>query len=168
MNTNPIKTDARHARRRRVLPPDARCACGETDPRCLVQSGDGVTCYACQASNAGRSGTERHHVAGRHNLETTVAVPNNEHRILSDRQQDWPAATLRNPSGSPLLQASGAIRGWMDILVLILERIVGWIPALLEALDAWLCERLGTSWHVDFLATTPGLVPFHGRGIRDE
>lgn len=167
MNTNPIKTDARHARRRRALPPDARCACGETDPRCLSQAGDGATCYACQAAKAGRSGTEQHHVAGRHNLDTTVPVPNNEHRILSDRQQDWPNGTLRNPSGSPLLQASGAIRGWMDILALILERAVGWIPGFLEALDAWLCERLGASWYVDFLAANPGLVPPHGRGIRD-
>ncbi len=162
MNTNPIKTDARHARRRRVLPADARCSCGETDLRCLIQTGDSVTCYACQAVTTGRSGTERHHVAGRHNLPATVPVPNNAHRILSDRQQDWPTHTLRNPSGSPLLQASGAIRGWMDILILILERVVGWIPGFLEALDAWLCERLGASWHVGFLAATPGLVPFQG------
>jgi hypothetical protein len=159
MDTNPIKTDARQARRQRVLPRDAQCACGETDIRCLIPSGNGVICYACRPVGAGRSRTEQHHVAGRHNLDATVPIPNNDHRILSDRQQDWPSRTLRNPDWSPLLQAAAAIRGWLDVLVLIIERAIGWIPGFLEALDAWLCERIGPAWTDEFRTIHPLLIP---------
>lgn len=166
MNDNPIRRDARRARRQRTLGPDAACACGETDPRCLVETDSGVRCYGCSAHDAGRPDTERHHIAGRHNLPTTVAMRNNDHRIASDLQQDWPMTTLRNPNHSPLLQAAAAIRGWMDVLLLILERAVGWIPRFLEALDAWLCGRLGDAWWTDFLTTTPDLLPAHVKGAQ--
>jgi hypothetical protein len=165
MSDNPIRADARHARRQRTLGTDAVCPCGETDPRCLITTPT-IQCYACAARDAGQGVTEAHHLAGQHNRPETVPIPNNEHRILSDMQQDWPTATLRNPHGSPLLQAAAAIRGWLDVLVLILERTVGWVPALLEALDAWLCARLGTAWPADFRASTPGLVPPCGGGGR--
>lgn len=166
MNDNVIRRDARHARRRRALGADAACACGETDARCLVETDESIQCYGCHAREAGRSDAEQHHVAGRHNLAATVAVPNNEHRIASDMQQDWPTQTLLNPGTSPLLQAAAAVRGWMDILVLILERIIGWIPRFLEVLDAWLGERLGPAWGDDFRAAHPNLVPgcAHGGG----
>ncbi len=164
MNDNPIKTDARHARRRRVLPPDARCACGEQDPRCLIETDHGIQCYACHARDTGRPDAEHHHIAGRHNLAMTVPIPNNEHRILSDCQQDWPTTTLRNPDRSPLLQAAAAIRGWLDILVVILERAIGWIPGFLEALDAWLCARLGPEWGLEFQALHPDCAPMTWRG----
>lgn len=164
MNTNPITTDARHARRARALAPDARCACGETDPRCLTVSGDGVQCYACQAHAAGKAATERHHPAGRHNLRETVPMPNNEHRILSDMQQDWPTTTLRNPHRSPLLQAAAVIRGWRDVLILIVERTIGWVPPFLEALDAWLSVQLGDRWPQEFCAVAAGLLPSHRSG----
>jgi hypothetical protein len=164
MNDNPIRRDARMARRQRTLGPDARCACGEADLRCLVITGEGVQCYACRGSQVGRSGIERHHVAGRHNLSGTVPIPSNDHRVLSDFQQDWPTNTVCNLDGSPLLQAAAAIRGWMDILVLILERIIGWIPRFLEALDAWLRERLGPGWAGEFLAVHPNIVPPLPRG----
>lgn len=166
MNDNPIRRDARHARRQRSLGPNAACPCGEADPRCLVETDSGVQCYGFHARTAGRPATEQHHVAGRHNLADTVPVPTNDHRILSDLQQDWPVGTLRNPEGSPLLQAAAAIRGWMDVLTLILERTVGWIPRFLEALDAWLGQRLGAAWWTDFLATVPGTVPPHMTGGR--
>ena len=165
MNNNPIKRDARHARRQRTFGPDARCSCGETDSRCLVETESGIRCYGCRTRDAGRSDTEQHHVAGRHNLGTTVPVPNNDHRILSDLQQDWPESTLRNPDGSPLLQAAAAIRGWLDVLVLILERAVGWIPRFLEALDAWLCTRIGGVWWADFMMDAPDVLPSHVKGV---
>jgi hypothetical protein len=164
MNDNVIRRDARHARRQRALGPDAVCACGEKDLRCLLETDEGVQCYACRSLHAGRSGTERHHVAGRHNLAETVPIPNNEHRILSDMQQDWPMGTLRNQDGSPLLQVAAAIRGWIDILELILERTIGWIPCFLEVLDAWLCRMLGPAWGEAFRAEYPDLVPVVVRG----
>lgn len=166
MNDNPIMTDARRSRRRRALPPDARCACGEADPRCLVSTETETSCYACRTRTTDCGSLEQHHPAGRHNLAVTVPVPANEHRLLSDLQQDWPTATLRNPHGSPLLQAAATIRGWLDVLTLILERTVGWVPAFLEALDAWLCTGLGPSWPTNFLAAAPGLVPPRGGGGR--
>jgi hypothetical protein len=79
-------------------------------------------------------------------------MPGNDHRIVSDNQHDWPLDTLRNPDGSPLLRAAASIRGWLDILRLIIERTVGWVPAFLEALDAWLRESLGERWWDGFAA----------------
>ncbi len=164
MSDNPIKTDARRTRRQRTLPPDARCACGEADPRCLTTTGDTVVCYACHGHQGSRGEAEAHHPAGRHNLTATVPIPSNEHRILSDQQQDWPIATLRNPAGSPLLCAAAEIRGWMDVLALILERTIGWVPQFLEALDTWLRTQLGDAWWAEFVAGRPGVVPPHAKG----
>lgn len=166
IDANPIKRDARQARRRRVVGPGARCACGETDPRCLTTSGDLVRCYACRSRAAGRPATEQHHPAGRHNLAATVPIPNNEHRILNDLQQEWPVMTLRNPTGSPLLQAAAAIRGWLDVLILIIERTIGWISPFLEALDAWLVEQLGDAWPGVFLTDAAHLIPRQMGGAR--
>ena len=58
--------------------------------------------------------------------------------------------TLRNPDGSPLLRAAAALRGWLDLLWLIMVRAVGWIPVFLEQLDAHLRQRLGERWWEDF------------------
>jgi len=89
---------------------------------------------------------EAHHLAGRHNSEITVLIPANDHRILSDAQCDWGDETLRNPDRSPLLKAAAALRGWLDVLTLIIERTVGWIPAFLEWLDAALRREHGDHW----------------------
>jgi len=61
-------------------------------------------------------------------------------------QRDWPERTLRNPDGSPLLAAAAAIRGWLDILGLVVQRTVGHVPALLESLDARLRATYGDRW----------------------
>ena len=58
--------------------------------------------------------------------------------------------SLANANGSPLLRAAAAVRGWLDLLWLIIERTVGWVPAMLETLDAWLRQRLGARWWEDF------------------
>jgi hypothetical protein len=79
-------------------------------------------------------------------------MPANDHGILSDYQQDWSLETLRNPDGSPLLRAAASVRGWLDTLRLIMERTVGWVPAFLEALDAWLRGSLGERWWEQFAA----------------
>ena len=93
-----------------------------------------------------QAGTEQHHPAGQHNLPVTVPIPINEHRILSDRQRDWPNETLKNPDKNPVLKAAGALRGWIDALTLIIERCIGWIPAMLEDLNEWLTTRIGPRW----------------------
>jgi hypothetical protein len=98
------------------------------------------------AAAEGRHTQEEHHLAGRHNLTFTIMVPGNDHRVLSENQGDWPERTFRNPHSSPLLKAAGALRGWLNVLQLIIERGAGWIPAFLEDLDTWLEKRLGPEW----------------------
>ncbi len=120
--------------------------CREANPLTLQGSHPDITCYECSAGQAGRSRTEGHHPAGRRNSPVIVAIPGNDHRVLSDMQRDWPERTLRNPDGSPLLAAAATIRGWLDVLLLIVQRTVGHVPAFLESLDAALREKYGESW----------------------
>lgn len=149
---NPMQSAARERRRQRQLGPDAACACGARDPRCLTRRDSEIVCAECLARRDGRPTDEQHHVAGRPNSDLVVPIPANEHRILSDLQEDWPDATRRNPDGSPLLAAAARLRGWLDILTLMIDRTVGQIPEMLEALDAWLRERIGHRWWDDFYA----------------
>jgi hypothetical protein len=139
--------DMRRAQRQRRFGPDARCAiCGESDPIALVRSD---LCYECQARQAGKPDIEQHHVAGKQNSDVTVPLLANEHRLASDMQQDWPQRTLRNPDSSPLLKASGSIRGFLDILRLIIDRVLGWIPEYLEKLDTSLTSLFGQRWWME-------------------
>ena len=124
-----------------------RCQhCGEANPFALQGSHPDLTCYECSSRRIDRSPIEGHHPAGRHNSPATVPIPGNDHRVLSDMQRDWPERTLRNPDGSPLLAAAAAIRGWLDILGLVVQRTVGHVPALLESLDARLRATYGDRW----------------------
>jgi len=120
--------------------------CNETDPIALIGVTPKTQCYEHLSISDGKSGLEDHHVAGRHNHPMTVRIPGNDHRRLNDMQQDWPDDTLRNPDKSPLLRAAACIRGWMDVLRLIIENAVGWIPPLLETVDAFLVKDRGAGW----------------------
>lgn len=123
--------------------------CEERRPKELMRRGCRIICYECQALLDGKRATEGHHVMGKANDPyLTGNVPTNDHRELSDRQVDWPDDTLRNPRASPLRKAAAAIRGWLDILWLIMEHAVGWIPEFLEWLDDQLNEREGPDWHL--------------------
>ena len=134
----------RHLRRLGTRHP--RCAgCGETAPAALTQHGGEIWCYECIASVAGRPSVEQHHLAGRHNDPTTVPLPGNPHRLLSDEQRMWPAETLRNPTGSPLRTAAAWVRGWLDLLRVICQ-CAAWIPPFLERLDVWLGDHHGARW----------------------
>jgi hypothetical protein len=90
--------------------------------------------------------TEVQHWFGQHNDPLTSPIPANEHRVLSELQARWPKDTLRNPDGSPLLRAAAALRSWLDVMRLLIERVVAWIPPFLEQLDSWLRDRLGPRW----------------------
>ncbi len=120
--------------------------CDETNPHALTGTAPNIGCYECHATAGERSPVEAHHPAGQHNAPETVEVPGNDHRVLSADQQLWPTDTLRNPNGSPLLRAAAAIRGWLDVLRLIIDRTVGWVPAFLESLDKALHGQLGNQW----------------------
>src|SRR5882672_4793428 len=75
--------------------------CGESDSSALTDGIPNIICAECQAKKSEKSPIEKHHPAGRNNDSFIVPIPANDHRILSDRQHDWPEHTLRNPKGSP-------------------------------------------------------------------
>jgi len=91
--------------------------------------------------------TDNHHVAGKANDSTTVPIPANDHLArLSPDQMDWPKKTLENPDYSPLLRAAACIRGFVDTVVYLIEKLVLWIAEMLEKLDAYLEVKLGRKW----------------------
>lgn len=144
---------AREDKKRARLGQYAECAdCGETEIRLLQRTrmgavnGTDILCARCRLIRQGQHPKEAHHLAGRHNDPTTAKIDANDHAVLTDAQQDWPEATLRNPDGSPLLAAAAALRGWIDVLQLMIDRTVGWIPELLEFLDRALRNVWGTNW----------------------
>jgi hypothetical protein len=121
--------------------------CNESNPFAFTGVDPNVWCYEHQATRTGRGWLEDHHNKGRHNDPAdTGAMPANDHRVLNGRQLLWPRETLRNPDGSPLLMAAAALRGWLDVLWLLIVRTVGWIAEFLEQLDAWLRQELGERW----------------------
>jgi hypothetical protein len=116
----------------------------------LIGTHPDILCYEHAAQQAGRSPIEQHHPAGRHNDPTTVALPGNDHRIVSGKMRDWPIETLRNPDGSPLLKAAAEVRSFLDYLVVLIERVLVWIPPFLEQLDCYLREEIGARWWEGF------------------
>jgi hypothetical protein len=147
--------DAREIRReqtlRRLGTRDPECPhCGERDPAALTGIAPDIICYGCLAAGRGQPTSEDHHYAGRRNDELTVPAPANDHRVLNDLQRDWPERTLRNPDESPLLASAAAVRGFLDILQVIIERMAVWIPVFLEWLDEELRRRHGDRWWETF------------------
>ena len=142
------RDERREQRLRQLGTRSPRChRCGEADPFALSGTGSEIVCYECLAIEQGRPVIEGHHVSGRANDRGDVIdVPGNDHRALSASQLGWPTETLRNRDGSPLLRAAAGIRGWVEVLALILDRSVGWIPGFLEWLDAALRTAIGPAW----------------------
>jgi hypothetical protein len=102
---------------------------------------------------------DNHHVAGKANSPVTIPVPVNDHRArLSVDQYDWPKRTLENPDRSPLIAAAGCVRGFTDTVIYLVESVLGWIAAALEALDECLTELYGSKWwlHTGFRKFTLG------------
>ena len=121
--------------------------CPEEDPLALTGVHPDEMCQEHLADARGKGWLDSHHAAGRSNDPATVAIPANDHaRISHGYQALWPRETLRNPDGSPLLRAAAAIRGWLDVLRLMLDHTIAWIPGFLETLDAWLLETIGPGW----------------------
>jgi hypothetical protein len=147
---------AREHRKQERFGDEAACQlCGQPDLRGLRQvdlssSREGritvTLCASCHVQLQGKHLTEEHHPAGRANDAYTVPIPATEHAILTDWQHDWPRDTWRNVDGSPLLRAAASLRGWLDILRLLIGRTIRWIPAFLEQLDAVLRQQLGDGW----------------------
>ena len=145
---DPIRTHQRKAAAVRRAGKNTRCACGETRVEALVP-GKGL-CAACNRTMKKQSTLDNHHVAGRRDSPVTVPIPVNDHRaILSEAQYDWPKATLENPDGCPLRWAAGCIRGFVDTVVYMIERLLRRIAEMLEVLSAFLVEHLGPEWWLD-------------------
>src|SRR5262249_51624249 len=144
-NDKSTRRDVRHEQQsRRLGTRTPQCgSCEETHGAALTTQDEKIICYECILKESGKPTIENHHFAGKRNDSLTVPIPGNDHRILSDWQRDWPADTLRNPNSSPLLKTAGAIRGFLDVLRLIIERILGWVPEFLEGLDAYLTSSIG-------------------------
>jgi hypothetical protein len=124
--------------------------CDEDDPEAFTGTFPDILCYEHRAEAEGRSWTEGDHPAGRHN-DTTVVIelPGNDHRIKNGLMSEWPERTLRNPDKSPLLRMAATIRGWLNIMWIMIVRGLGWIPAKLEQLDEWLRRKQGDRWWTD-------------------
>lgn len=121
--------------------------CDETDPEALTGKYPDILCTEHQCKEQGKPPVQKHHPSGQHNDPAfTVSIPANDHAILTDRQKDWPIDTLRNPHGSPLRKAAAAVRGFLDVLRLIIARIFGWVPDFLESLDNKLTTHIGPEW----------------------
>jgi hypothetical protein len=107
----------------------------------------------------GKTSMDNHHVAGKANSAVTIPIPVNDHRArLSVDQYDWPKRTLENPDRSPLRAAAACIRGFIDTVRYLIESVLLWVADMLEALDEFLIERLGSKWwlHTGFRKFTLG------------
>ncbi len=120
--------------------------CLEEDPFALTGVAPDILCYECRRKQVAYE--EAHHIAGQYNDPLTVNLPGNMHRLISERQLGWPKQTLRNPDGSPLLKAAAWLRGYVDMMFVLIERGLAWIPDFLEWLDARLRELIGDHWWI--------------------
>lgn len=124
--------------------------CGERNPFALVGRHPDISCYEHYLLRTGKRPYEGHHVDGQNNSDVMSDIPGNDHRVISELQRLWPEDTLRNPEHSPLLVAAASIRGWLDVLLIIITRSVGWIPGFLEWLNRTLIDLHGPGWWIEF------------------
>jgi hypothetical protein len=90
-----------------------------------------------------------HHFAMKANSPVTIPIPVNDHVAdLNTAQQDWPQRTRENPDGSPLIAAAGAVRGFIDTIVYLIEKGLSWVAELLEKLDEWATAKHGPKYWV--------------------
>ena len=144
---SPIKTQSRRVRGQRTHGTGAKCRdCGQTNPTLLVLRSRPKLCFECKQRREQGPLTEEHHPAGRLNSSYTLAVPLNSHHLLSDAQVDWERETLSNPSGCPLRAAAACVRGFIETCREMLDRLIGWVPDLLEALSDHLHRDRGDGW----------------------
>ena len=138
------RRDVRAARRVGV---GRKCRCGESRTRALIPGSDPFVCAKCDRKARGKSAFDDHHIAGKSNSDFTIPLPVNDHRAeLSEAQMEWPKETLKNPSGSPLLSGSAHIRGFVDTVVHLVRTFLLWIADMLECLDTFLKQKLGSNW----------------------
>jgi hypothetical protein len=159
MSQEAINRTARQRRKARTLGPDAHCwRCHYADLTALQWKRGRVWCYECARTQEGRTTAEAHHVVGRSNHPSTVGIPGNIHRTLSDAQEDWPKATRYNRESDPLRWIAALLRSLRDLAQWAgdrLESVALWIETLADLLlDAWgptwwETKGIGPLWSVD-------------------
>jgi hypothetical protein len=110
---------------------NARCGCGEAETFALIEGREPATCVECDRVKRGEGIMYRHHIAGRNNSPLTISIPANLHRLLSERQYDWPRRMLENPDGDLLIEIAGMVQGFIDLLDCLLDRCLRPIPETL-------------------------------------
>jgi hypothetical protein len=97
--------------------------------------------------------TEHHHVLGESNDPSTVPVPGNLHRNLSDRMEDWNDVLLHGDPADPLLWIARLLQALKDTAQWAVDRMDDLVHFLLRLRD-WLIDRCGAQWWI-----TSGLGP---------
>jgi hypothetical protein len=158
---DPIAAQARRAGAQRRVGIDAKCECGEDRPEALIRKESDIACAACTRKRKGKTAVDNHHVAGKANSPVAIPIPVNDHRArLSVDQYDWPKKTLENVDRSPLLAAAACIRGFINTVIYLADKVLSWIAEMLELLDEHLIECWGSQWWLNtkFKKFTPGVV----------
>ncbi len=133
----------RSAKRRGKAGLDARCfRCGYADESALQTM---TLCYECAAFVQSRSPVEQHHPLGRSNDPSTVGIPGNPHRDLSDQMQGWEDELLRGDPADPLLWIARLLRFMRDTGQWLADRLDDLVHFLLR-LRQWLRENYGAQW----------------------
>ena len=144
--TGPVGRYQRRARAARRVGLESQCVCGEKRPEALIAGSHPLRCAACDRERRGQTTVDVHHVAGKANSPVTIPVPVNDHRArLTVAQDNWPKETRENPDSSPLLAAAAVLRGFIDTVSYLLERLF-WIVEMLEMAHPFLVKKLGPKW----------------------
>lgn len=93
----------------------------------------------------GESPVEDHHVLGESNDPSTVGVPGNPHRYISNRAQDWERDLQRGDPADPLLWIIRLLRSIKDAAQWLVDRADDLVHFLLR-LRQWLIENHGVQW----------------------
>jgi hypothetical protein len=154
MSKRPPKRDPIAAYKREVtavrrIGEGHKCACGEVRPEALIAGSNPLICAECDRKRNGMKTEDDHHVAAAANDPTTIPVPVNDHRAeLSAAQADWPKRTLENPDGSPVLARAACIRGNVDTMIYLAEKLLIPSAEILEVLDEHLVQERGPRYWV--------------------
>lgn len=135
MERNPIRNDARVAKRERRLGRDAACAlCGVTAPEALTR--------------ANKTLIEWHHAAGRaHDAALTVPLCLNCHRIATEGQLRA-GVSFEQQATLPerLLHWLRAIAVFLRDLAASVERFAEWVLSFIAGLDRDYPDWRGKEW----------------------
>jgi hypothetical protein len=150
-----LRREIRIVRAIRRVGPGAQCSqCGECRPDALIVRRNSIICYRCDCVRRGLPPFEYHHPAGHANDPLTVAMDNNNHKVLTAMQDDWPIGVRSNATQDPLIKVSGRVRGLIETcpyipseaLIKFIQDSMAGAPELLESLSRQFRTRLGKDW----------------------